>query len=399
MSGEPPPPPPDHRIQLTIKDGIFEQHHKSVSRYISRQFAMQTCDPGWSWRHVTPEQRQFYWERFCLRYRWAADIDTQVRDLWLRNSAILYRRTIYRWRSRGQPPQTVTPERWAAWTTAWQQQDWQDRAAKNKANRNSEPAGVGTGTSKHIAGAKTYSAHGHDLRARYGRDPTSWELYVHTHRHVDGSFVDTRSRLIHENMERSLAQSLNSGEDGSEPVVPSPQSVNSMFKTVVGGKKKGRMYGCGSMASTFYPDEMAPGRRGRSSDVGPSSESQREADMRQILDSSLRRNDELCERMRATEAENVMLRDRMTSLEEHVRLLVAGMSQGATAHTSGRTLSGPGTSHRGRSRGAAVGSSSRIHRFSQSYIPPTQGYGDEDEDEDEEDGDDYDDDETQSPSP
>ncbi|XP_075520632.1 uncharacterized protein LOC142553949 [Primulina tabacum] len=183
-------------------------------------------------------------------------------------------------------------------------------------------------------------------------------------------------------MERYMAQSITPAEDGSEPDVPSPQSVNSMFKNMVGGKKKGRMYGCGSMASTFYPDEMAPGRRGGSSDVGPSSESQQMADMRQILDSSLRRNDELCERMRATEAENVMLRDRMTSLEEHVRVLVAGMSQGATAHTSGRTLPGSGTSHRGRSCDAAVGSSSHIHRLSQSYIPPTQGYGDEDDSDD-----------------
>ncbi|XP_075507636.1 uncharacterized protein LOC142544476 [Primulina tabacum] len=239
-----------------------------------RDVTLQTCDPGWSWRYVTPGQRQWYWEKFCLRYRWTADIDTQVRELWLRNTVTLYRRTIHGWRSRDQHPQTVTPERWAAWTAAWQQQDWQDRAAKNKSNRNSEPVGVGTGTSKHIAGAKTYNAHGQDLQARHGRHPTSWELYVHTHRHGDGSFVDTRSHLIHENMERYMAQSITPAEDGSEPDVPSPQSVNSMFKNVVGAKKKGRMYGCGSMASTFYPNEMAPGRRGGSSDVGPSSESQ-----------------------------------------------------------------------------------------------------------------------------
>ncbi|XP_073301259.1 uncharacterized protein [Primulina huaijiensis] len=188
-------------------------------------------------------------------------------------------------------------------------------------------------------------------------------------------------------MERYMAESMTPVDDGSEHAVPSPRSVNSMFKSVVGGKKKGRMYGCGSMASTLYPDEMAPGRRGGSSGVSQSSQSQQMADMRQTLDSSLRRNDELYERMQATEAENAMLRDRMVSLEEQVRVLVAGMSQGATAHTSGRTLLGPGTSHRGRSRGASVASSSRTHRLSQSYVPPTQGY---------EDGDD-DDDETQSP--
>ncbi|XP_073057841.1 uncharacterized protein [Primulina eburnea] len=246
------------------------------------------------------------------------------------------------------------------------------------------------GTAKHIAGAKTYSAHGQDLRARHGRDPTSWELYVHTHRHADGTFVDTRSRLIHEEMERSMAQSV-TPFDGSEPEVPSPQSVNSMFKNVVGGKNKGRMYGCGSMASTFYPEEMAPGRRGGSSGVGQSSESQHMTDMRQALDRSLRHNDELVDMVQATRAENVMLRDRMTSLEEQVRALVEGMSQAATAHTSGRTPSGPDNSHRGRSRsrGASVGHSSHDYKLSQTYIPPTQGYGDDDDDDDH--------DETQSP--
>ncbi|XP_073278599.1 uncharacterized protein [Primulina huaijiensis] len=182
-------------------------------------------------------------------------------------------------------------------------------------------------------------------------------------------------------MERYMAESMTPVDDGSEHAVPSPWSVNSMFKSVVGGKKKGRLYGCGSMASTLYPDEMAPGRRGGSSGVSQSSQSQQMADMRQTLDSSLRRNDELYERMQATKAENAMLRDLMVSLEEQVRVLVAGMSQGATAHTSGRTLLGPGTSH--RSRGASVASSSRTHRLSQSYVPPTQGYGDGDDDDDE----------------
>ncbi|XP_073060143.1 uncharacterized protein [Primulina eburnea] len=184
-------------------------------------------------------------------------------------------------------------------------------------------------------------------------------------------------------MEPYMAESMTPADDGSEPAVPSPQSVNSMFKTVVGGKKKGRIYEYGSMFGILYPDEMASGRRGGSLGVSQSSQSEQMADMRQALESSLRRNNELCERMQATEAENALLRDRMASLEEQVRVLVAGMSQGATAHISDRTLLGPDTSHRGRSRGAAVASSSCIHRLSQSYVPPKQEYGDGDDDDDE----------------
>ncbi|XP_073297992.1 uncharacterized protein [Primulina huaijiensis] len=134
---------------------------------------------------------------------------------------------------------------------------WLARAVKNKDNRNSEPARTRTETTKHIAGSKTYNGHCQKLREQHHRDPTSWELYVHTHRHVDGSFVDERSQLVDQAMQAYMNESLTPLDDGTTPSPPTSGEVNSMFSMVVGGPKKRRMYGCGSMASTIYQDEIA----------------------------------------------------------------------------------------------------------------------------------------------
>lgn len=356
-------PGPDDRIELSVRDGVFFPDNNKVSRFITSRFALETCDTGYSWKYVTPEQRQWYWDEFIKKYRWDASIDVAVRDLWFKSCATLYRRTIHDWRTRDSHPHTVTTKRWALWKAAWEDDRWKERASKNKANRASEPAGPGTGTTKHIAGAKTYSAHIQDLRARHGRDPTSWEVYIHTHRNDDGSFVDERSRLVNEAMERYMAESMDPSTEGDEPVVPSPESVNNIFKTVVGGKKKGRMYGCGSMASIYYPHDMAPSQRGMSSGVDRSSQEMEE--MRDRLDASIRSNEELRASVQRTEEENATLKSQMeahvsrvealevqagrvASLEEQVRLLVAGMSQGSPIHPHGRSLYRRGASSRGR---------------------------------------------------
>ncbi|XP_073047717.1 uncharacterized protein [Primulina eburnea] len=157
-----------HRLITGLSLPSRLEYNNNVSRFISRQFKIQTCDTGYLWKYVTLEQRQWYWEQFCLRYRWSEAIDAKVRALWTHNIAILYRRTIHGWRSKNRYPQSVPQERWASWNAAWQQQDWQSRAAKNKANRNSEPAGTG----------RDVEAHGRceDVqRARAGSASSSWQ--------------------------------------------------------------------------------------------------------------------------------------------------------------------------------------------------------------------------------
>ncbi|XP_073315705.1 uncharacterized protein [Primulina huaijiensis] len=278
---------------------------------------------------VSDMRRRLFMEK---KYKWPDHLDATIRHLWYKNIATQYRRTVHSWRSAGHHPQTVSNERWASWMLAWNEERWLDRAAKNKKNRNSEPAGPGTGTTKHVGGSKTYSGHSQKLREQHGRDPTSWELYVHTHRHDDGSFVDERSRLVDQAMQAYMNESLTPLDDGTIPSQPSSEEVNNMFSMVVGGPKKRRMYGCGSMASTFYPDQMAQRPRGGSSRSSRGSQDMER--MREEWETQKRVNEHLRidleathTTLEATQHENASLKDRMTILEDQVRQLVAGLPQ------------------------------------------------------------------------
>ncbi|XP_073314765.1 uncharacterized protein [Primulina huaijiensis] len=289
---------------------------------------------------------------------------------------------------------------------ALNEEKWLARAAKNKDNRNCQPARPGTGTTKHVAGSKTYSGHSQKWREKHGRDPTSWELYVHTHRHDDGSFVDEHSRLVGQAMQAYMNESLTPLDDGTIPSPPSSEEVNSMFSMVIGGTKKRQMYGCGSMASTLCPDQMARRPRGGSSRRSQDMERMRE------WETQKRVNEHLCIDLQATQTtlevtqhENGSLKYRMTILEDQVHQLVAGLQQ---PHTSRRVLYGRGSSSRGRALAGsshfddpyAAGSSHRRRSgkglmYSPVYNQPSQDFGHDDEDGDSDDA--YDDDETQSP--
>ncbi|XP_075502378.1 uncharacterized protein LOC142540255 [Primulina tabacum] len=416
-------PPDDGRTPIWVADGIFQPDHNKVIRFITAQFSLQTCDEGYSWKRVTEDQRQWYWEGFIKKYRWPNHLDDTIKRLWYKNIATLYRRTIHSWRRADRHPQTVSNERWASWMLAWSDERWLASAAKNKDNRNSEPAGPGTGTTKHIAGSKTYSGHCQKLREQHHRDPTSWELYVHTHRHDDGSFVDERSRLVDQAMQAYMHESLTPLDDGTIPSPPTSGEVNSMFNMVVGGPKKGRMYGCGSMASTIYPDEMAQRPRGgsRSSSRGSQDTEKMRAEWeaQKSINEHLRIDLQATQStLEATQQENASLKDRMTSLEDQVRRLIAGVPQPQPQpqpHTSQRFLYGRGSSSRGR---ALSGSSyfddpsshnrrwGKVLRYSPEYIPPSQDSGHDDDDgdsdnahdDDDGDGDNaHDNDENQSP--
>ncbi|XP_073152475.1 uncharacterized protein [Henckelia pumila] len=99
----------------------------------------------------------------------------------------------------------------------WASQAWLDTAKKYKANKHSEPAGPGTGQTKHTGGSKSYAMHVVDmkkikenlllhvsgletsranLRKKNKHEPNAWEVFLQTHRTSDGKFVDERSKKL-----------------------------------------------------------------------------------------------------------------------------------------------------------------------------------------------------------
>ncbi|XP_073043351.1 uncharacterized protein [Primulina eburnea] len=285
----------------------------------------------------------------------------------------------------------------------------------NNENGNSEPAGPETGTTKHVTGSKTCSGLSQKSPEQHVRDPTSLELYVQTHLHDDRSLDD--SPLVDQATQTCVIESLTPLDNGTIPSQPSSEEVNRMFSMVVGGPKKGRIYGCGSMASTFYPDQMARRPRGGSSSSSRGSQDMER--MREEWETQKRVNEHLRidleatqTALKATQHENASLKDRMTILEDQVRQLVAGLPHQQPhphPHASRRVLYGRGSSSRGRALAGsshfddpyATGSSHRRGSgkglmYLSEHIPPSQDFGHNDGDGDNNDAYD-DDDETRSP--
>ncbi|XP_073307021.1 uncharacterized protein [Primulina huaijiensis] len=190
---------------------------------------------------------------------------------------------------------------------------------------------------------------------------------------------------------------------------PIPGQCTSCFDWFV---RNGRMYDCSSMASTVYQDEKPRRPRGGTRSSSRRSQDtermQAEWEAQKTINEHIRIDLQATQTtLEATQQENVSLKDRMTSLEEQVRRLVAGLPQ-PQPHTSRRVLYSRGSSSRGRvlpgsshfddpySAGSSLHRcSGKVLRYSPEYIPPSEDFGHDDGDGDSDDA--YDDNETQSP--
>lgn len=228
---------------------------------------------------------------------------------------------------------------------------------------------------------------------------------MHTHRRADGTFVDERSRQLHEQMEAYLEEALTPFEDGTMPDAPLPQEIDKKFLIIAGGPRKGKVYGLSTIASTIYPQAMTPRPRGSASlsqSIYASREEARES--QEEARAATQRAIEADERAVEARRECEELRSRVSSLEESVRLLLGGMPRGShsdhSLHGRGSSQAGRGSTHTSKSsQGSREGSraspmrSAHISRSFRGRAPSyhtdvhlSSGFGDENE---------YDDDETQ----
>ncbi|XP_057999063.1 uncharacterized protein LOC110648240 [Hevea brasiliensis] len=105
-----------------------------------------------------------------------------------------------------------------------------------------------------------------------GRKPTPTELFVHTHtrKHDKETFVDQKSKEIHD--------AIVARREELTQITPDNIDENQLYLDVVGGgEKRRKMYGLGSESSTFYPSIGAS-----SSQAFSSSSSQNAALQQQI---------------------------------------------------------------------------------------------------------------------
>ncbi|XP_073155584.1 uncharacterized protein [Henckelia pumila] len=250
------------RTKIRPFGGKFLPYSHKISAYITKKFAELQCLQGHSWKYVDKETRDLYWKSFKEKYYWDTLLDADVKKTWNALVADLYKKTLCNWRKKPQPPQGVDPDVWEHWQTVWSTPEWKQKSVCGKRNRCSEPAGLGTGLSKHIGGSRSYVEHAMQLRADLEHKGMCWELFKKTHEKKDGTFVDARSQAINEKMNAKFVEASQLTNEDGLPQIPTGEAIDNMYMEVVGGVTKKRLYGIGSQAYVTFPEAMS-GHAGR----------------------------------------------------------------------------------------------------------------------------------------
>ncbi|XP_073130047.1 uncharacterized protein [Henckelia pumila] len=314
------------RIKIRPCGGKFLPQSHRVSAYITRKFAKLQCLQGHSWKFVDEKTRDFYWKKFEEKYCWDPRLDTDVKKTWNSLVADLYKKTLCNWRKKPQPPQGVDVDVWEHWKTIWSKPDWKKKSECGKRNRCSEPAGLGTGLSKHIGGSRSYVEHAIQLNADLNRKGTCWDLFKKTHE-KDGTFVDAKSHATNERMKARFDEASQPTTEDGMPQSPTIEAIDDMYVDVAGGVKKQRVYGIGSQAYVTFPDVMSSrssrGARTRKSTVIDGATTRANA-ATAIAEAALAtvEGDSISARCEALEKDNKALRQELDVLRQQVQILM-----------------------------------------------------------------------------
>ncbi|KAK2445149.1 hypothetical protein QL285_016113 [Trifolium repens] len=142
---------------------------------------------------------------------------------------------------KGNVLQWICPKLFKELQAYWESPEFVNVSNKAKKNRASEKGGC-----IYAGGSISVGEHGRRLANKLGREPFIDELHLETYTNSKGGFVDERSRKVQEEYKKELAIAV---QDGSRQVDESLSLKT--WAHVVGGKKKGKLYGAGNLAATY----------------------------------------------------------------------------------------------------------------------------------------------------
>lgn len=164
-----------------------------------------------------------------------------------------------------QKPTWMEDDVWAQLQAHWESSSFKNKSEINKRNRKSMD-----GASLHTGGSIPHRLHWKRMKEEKGTDPSLAEFYFRTHRRKkDQSWVGPRAESSYDKFEQrktelsSKSSKFTSGEGGTDSQADSQPSMNHMpsdfdiWADSV-GKKKGRIFGLGSIAKTLFTSSSQP---------------------------------------------------------------------------------------------------------------------------------------------
>ncbi|WVY89616.1 hypothetical protein V8G54_035130 [Vigna mungo] len=214
-----------------------------ASQAITRTIKQQFLQPWPSWGVISDDDKKLFWERFKQKVQWAAEHETQIHKNFNMKASHRLSEMFRDARIAGQRPYWVGEHIWNSLLAHWNTPQYRIKCAIAHKNRASEKGGA-----LHTGGSITTHEHAIRMAAALGRAVHVDEVFTQTHiRKGTGEYVDERSRKTIEDFSARLTQATPEGGSGADEEMIRTQC----WVDTVGGKKKGRLYGVGQLASHY----------------------------------------------------------------------------------------------------------------------------------------------------
>ncbi|KAL3537529.1 hypothetical protein ACH5RR_000895, partial [Cinchona calisaya] len=187
------------------------------------------------------------------KFRWPPRHNAAVRENFEKRGAGRLAQMLQKVRKDGRKPSWMGDSAWVDLNKYWQSQEFKQKSDQNKKNRDSS-----AGASLHTGGSIPHRVHFKKMKAEKGENLPFSDFYFRTHKKKEGDWVHPRAQAAYENFEKkkaeissqSTVENDNMSSDGSQHSQHLPSDLD-IWYDAVGGKKKGRVSGLGSLGRTM----------------------------------------------------------------------------------------------------------------------------------------------------
>ncbi|XP_057802209.1 uncharacterized protein LOC131017476 [Salvia miltiorrhiza] len=239
---------PNGKILCTLTNGILRPTNK-IRRYTSHTFQAYIEVTGTSWKALTEDTIEVYFNRFVNAFEWDPSMYSRevIRTAWIRMARIAYKDFVSATKKlvliEKKTPAYLKEHVETAWKAYWDLPEVKRISEQASKNRRSEHCGPGTGIAIHHGGSRSAIDHAEHL-AREKNIPVdcaAYDTFLRIHR-KEGLYTGIRSEAHAVEIESRIQDiQATQGRD------PTPEEVHAIFKEVVKRDTKGRVLGMGMM--------------------------------------------------------------------------------------------------------------------------------------------------------
>ncbi|KAM3291708.1 putative protein isoform X2 [Capsicum chacoense] len=210
-------------------------------------------EPWGSWNEIQLDIKVLMWNQFVTKYAWNSCQDDEIQHIFKLKAAQFIKEHLHEARRHLEKPGWLNANVWDQFLKKWDTPKYRAMRERAKANKASQTGGL-----FHTGDLMSFATHRWKLEyENRGKERPFIDVYEDTHRKKNkdstrGDWVEPRAKNAYEEFQKSIEewrQTQPTSEDGTV-VQPSPEELNNMWTTVVGGPKKGKTHGTGVLQSS-----------------------------------------------------------------------------------------------------------------------------------------------------